>query len=76
MKTYRNFINGQWLESTSEQTAPNVNPADTDDVLGTVRLATRAEAKQAVEAASEAFRGWRAMPAPQRGRIIARAARL
>jgi acyl-CoA reductase-like NAD-dependent aldehyde dehydrogenase len=76
MKTYRNFINGQWLESTSEETAPNVNPADTDDVIGTVRLATRAEARSAVEAAAEAFRGWRATPAPARGRIIARAARL
>src|SRR3989440_8066992 len=76
MKTYRNFINGQWLESTSDQTAPNVNPANTDDVLGTVRLATREEARSAVEAASEAFRAWRATPAPARGRIIARAARL
>jgi alpha-ketoglutaric semialdehyde dehydrogenase len=76
MKTYRNFINGQWLESTSDQTASNVNPADTDDVLGTVRLATREEARSAVEAASGAFRAWRATPAPARGRIIARAARL
>ncbi|MFL6208876.1 MAG: aldehyde dehydrogenase family protein [Pyrinomonadaceae bacterium] len=76
MKTYRNFINGQWLESTAEETAPNVNPADTDDVIGTVRLATRAEARSAVEAAAEAFRGWRATSAPARGRIIARAARL
>ncbi|HEX8178712.1 MAG TPA: aldehyde dehydrogenase family protein [Pyrinomonadaceae bacterium] len=76
MKTYRNFINGQWLESTSEQTAPNYNPANTDEVLGTVRLATREEARSAVEAAAEAFRGWRATPAPARGRIVARAARL
>jgi alpha-ketoglutaric semialdehyde dehydrogenase len=76
MKTYRNFINGQWRESTAEQTAPNVNPADTDDVIGTVRLASREDARAAVEAAAEAFRGWRATPAPQRGRIIARAARL
>jgi aldehyde dehydrogenase (NAD+) len=76
MKTYRNFINGQWLESTSDQTASNVNPANTDDVLGTVRLATREEARSAVEAAAEAFRAWRATPAPARGRIIARAARL
>jgi aldehyde dehydrogenase (NAD+) len=76
MNTYRNFINGQWLESTSEETAPNVNPADTDDVIGTVRLATREEARSAVEAAAEAFRGWRATSAPARGRIIARAARL
>jgi aldehyde dehydrogenase (NAD+) len=76
MKTYRNFINGEWLESVSEQTTQNVNPANTDDVLGTVRLATREEARRAVEAAAEAFRPWRATPAPQRGRILARAALL
>ncbi|HEX8493654.1 MAG TPA: aldehyde dehydrogenase family protein [Pyrinomonadaceae bacterium] len=76
MSIYRNFINGQWLESTSSRTADNVNPANTDDVLGTVRQATREEARSAVEAASEAFRDWRATPAPTRGRIVARAARL
>ncbi|HEV2763282.1 MAG TPA: aldehyde dehydrogenase family protein, partial [Pyrinomonadaceae bacterium] len=76
METYRNYIGGEWLASRSSKTAPNVNPADTDDVLGEVRLSTREEARSAVEAAAEAFRGWRATPAPQRGRIVARFARL
>jgi acyl-CoA reductase-like NAD-dependent aldehyde dehydrogenase len=76
MTVYRNYIGGAWAESASEQTAPNLNPANTDDVLGTVRLSTREEARRAVESAAEAFRGWRATPAPQRGRIVARAARL
>src|SRR4030081_64983 len=76
MDTYRNFIGGKWVESTSSRTVGNTNPANTDDVLGTIRQATREEARQAVEAASEAFRGWRATPAPTRGRIVARAARL
>ena len=73
---YRNYINGQWQESASAQTAQNVNPADTDDVLGTVKLSSREEARAAVEAAAEAFRGWRATPAPSRGRVVARFARL
>jgi aldehyde dehydrogenase (NAD+) len=76
METYRNFINGEWVESTSAKTVENTNPADTEDVLGVVRLSTREEAGRAVEAAAEAFRGWRATPAPARGRIVARAARL
>lgn len=76
MDTYRNFINGQWIESTSSKTVMNVNPANTDDVLGTVRQATRDEARAAVEAAAAAFHGWRTTPAPARGRIVARAARL
>src|SRR2546421_7276544 len=76
MSTYRNFINGQWIESESPRTVENVSPSNTDDVLGTIRQATRDEARRAVEAASEAFRAWRATPAPTRGRIVARAARL
>jgi len=76
MIVYRNFINGEWRESASSKTVENINPARISDVLGTVRLATREEARSAVEAASEAFRGWRAMPAPVRGRIIARFGRL
>ncbi|HEV2802990.1 MAG TPA: aldehyde dehydrogenase family protein [Pyrinomonadaceae bacterium] len=76
MDTYRNFIDGQWLLSESSATAPNVNPANTDDLLGTVRLSTREEARRAVEVAHTAFRDWRATPAPTRGRIIARFARL
>jgi len=76
MSSYRNFINGEWVESESSRTAENINPADTGDRLGSFRQATREEARRAVEAASEAFRGWRATPAPARGRIVARAARL
>jgi len=73
---YRNFIGGEWIESASKKTVENINPANTGDILGIVRLATRDEARRAVEAASVAFRDWRATPAPARGRIVARAARL
>jgi aldehyde dehydrogenase (NAD+) len=76
MTIYRNFINGRWVESTSTRTVDNLNPANTSDVLGTVRQATREEARSAVEAASEAYRAWRTTPAPTRGRIVGRAARL
>ena len=76
METYRNFINGEWVESISSKTFENVNPANTDDCLGVVKLSTREEARRAVESAAEAFRSWRATPTPARGRIVARAARL
>ncbi len=76
MQTYRNFIGGQWVESVSPKHVENINPANTDEILGHVPLSTREEARHAVEAAAEAFRSWRATPAPTRGRIVARAARL
>jgi acyl-CoA reductase-like NAD-dependent aldehyde dehydrogenase len=76
MDTYKNFIAGKWVESSSTKTVNNLNPANIDDIIGTNRQATRAEARSAVEAAAEAFAGWRRTPAPQRGKIIAKAARL
>jgi aldehyde dehydrogenase (NAD+) len=76
MTVYRNFINGEWLESVSGEQAPNINPADTDDIIGIIKLSTRDEARNAVEAACNAFKGWRNTPAPTRGKIVARFARL
>ena len=76
MATYRSFIGGKWLESKSGVTAPNINPANVNDIIGTSELCTREEARQAVEAAYGAFKDWRDTPAPSRGKIIAKAARL
>jgi alpha-ketoglutaric semialdehyde dehydrogenase len=76
MIVYRNYINGQWVESSSDKTANNINPANTNDIIGTIKLSTRLEARAAVEAAYNAFKAWKNTPAPTRGRIVAKAARL
>src|SRR5215510_2198265 len=76
MTTYSNFINGQWIKSGATKKVANTNPANTDDVIGEIPLATREEARTAVEAAANTFRSWRSTPAPTRGRIVAQAARL
>jgi acyl-CoA reductase-like NAD-dependent aldehyde dehydrogenase len=70
---YRNFIGGQWVESSSQRTALNENPADVRDVLGLVPLSSADETRQAVAAAKAAFPAWRDTPAPVRGRILFRA---
>lgn len=76
MTVYRNFINGDWLESSSNKTAENINPANVSDRLGTIKLSTREEARKAVESAYHAFKDWKNTPAPTRGKIVAKAARL
>ena len=76
MTTYRSFIGGKWINSSSGKTIPNVNPANINDIIGTAELCTREEARLAVEAAYNAFKSWKATPAPARGRIIAKMARL
>lgn len=76
MQIFRSFIDGDWLGSASGRIVSIVNPADTNDIIGTVELASREEARRAVEAAFNAFRDWKRTPAPARGKIVARAARL
>ncbi len=67
-----NFIDGQWLTSVSGDTFPSVDPGNHERVLGTYARSGSAEVKLAVEAASRAYRSWRATPAPARGALISR----
>ena len=76
MHKYKNYINGQWVDTASGKSVPNLNPANTDDIIGHAPQSTREEAKAAIEAAKEAFPGWRSTPAPARGRILAKAVQL
>ena len=76
MTTYKSFIDGKWADAGSGKSVPNLNPADTREPIGTIELASREDARRAVEAAYNAFHEWKRTPAPARGRIIARAARL
>jgi acyl-CoA reductase-like NAD-dependent aldehyde dehydrogenase len=69
-KIYRNFIGGEWVASDSPKSVPNLNPADTREVLGSVPLSTAEETQRAVAAAQAAFPAWRDTPAPVRGRIL------
>ena len=64
MTTYRSFIGGKWIDSASGKTSPNINPADTNDIIGEAQMCTREEARSAVEAAYDAFKGWKRTPAP------------
>jgi len=76
MPVYKSYVNGRWMDSSSGKSVPNINPANINDTIGTAELASREEARLAVEAAYNAFRDWKRTPAPARGQIISRAARL
>lgn len=70
---YRNFVGGEWVASESTKSTPNLNPADTRDVLGHMPLSSADEARRAVDAARAAFPAWRDTPPPVRGAILFRA---
>jgi aldehyde dehydrogenase (NAD+) len=69
MRTLKNFINGEWRDSTGGR-VKDVNPADVDDVIAEAPSSTAAEAAEACEAAARAFEKWRSTPAPVRGQIL------
>ena len=72
MKTFKNFIAGQWVEPASGEYFDNVNPADTSDVIGRFPLSGREDVDRAVASAQRGFEQWRKTPAPARGDILRR----
>jgi len=72
VKTYGNYIGGQWVQSQSGEMFENLNPADTRDVIGRFPLSTSEDVNAAVNAAQEAFDRWRKTPAPRRAEILFR----
>ncbi len=67
----RNYINGEWVESESEQILDVVNPA-TQKTLAKVTMSTKDEVNAAVEAAREAFPEWRQTTPLARARYLFR----
>jgi len=70
----QNLIGDRFEGGTAQ--APNLCPADTDQVVGSAPLSGREEALAAVAAAKAAFPAWAATPAPQRGDRLFRLVRL
>src|SRR3989442_10051850 len=75
-RMFKNFINGEWVESRSGKAYENRNPANTDELVGMFVSGTEEDANQAVDAAKEAYKKWRLVPAPKRAEIMYRAAEL
>ncbi|WP_288430522.1 aldehyde dehydrogenase family protein [uncultured Agrobacterium sp.] len=55
MTIHQNLIGGEWIGS---DTSKNINPSDTNEVVGLYAQATADDAKQAIAAAKAAFPAW------------------
>src|SRR5438045_6690981 len=75
-RIYKNFNGGEWVESKSGNTYENRNPANTDEVIGHFVASNEADVNAAVDAAKEAYKSWRLVPAPKRAEILYRAAEI
>ena len=68
-KTLSNFINGQWVKSTTDKYEEVPNPA-TGEILAEVPISTQEDLENAVKAAKKAFATWKKVAVPQRSRIL------
>lgn len=73
VERYKAFIAGEWVESGSEGVLTNINPADTDDIVGEFPACGKEEVDAAVASAKEAQKKWAMVPAPKRGEILKKA---
>jgi alpha-ketoglutaric semialdehyde dehydrogenase len=76
MNIFRNYIHGEWLESNSGKTFPNINPANTDEIVGHFQASTAADVDQACAAAAAGQSAWADLPATKRGEYLFKAAEL
>lgn len=65
----KNYVNGEWVESTTDKWLDIENPA-TGGIIGQVPMSTVDETKAAIEAADEAWMSWRETPPIDRARIF------
>jgi aldehyde dehydrogenase (NAD+) len=69
---HRNLVAGEWIEGEGE--TENVNPSNTDEVVGRYARASKADAERAIAAAKAAFPTWSRSGIQQRHDILKKAA--
>lgn len=67
-KVHCNLIGGKWTEGAGE--TPNVNPSNTNDIVGMYASANAEQVKQAISAAKSASREWAHSPIQKRHDIL------
>jgi alpha-ketoglutaric semialdehyde dehydrogenase len=71
----KNYINGKWTDSASQKSIKNINPAN-NQLVCTIPASNRQDVDKAVKAARTAFPRWKAVPAPERARILRKASQI
>ncbi len=68
---HRNLIAGEWIESGDA--TDDINPSNTDEVVGRYARGSKADAEQAIAAAKAAFPAWSRSGVQQRYEILKKA---
>lgn len=75
-RVFKNYIGGEFVESSTGKTFERRNPADQRDLVGVFQDSGAEDVNAAVAAAKAAYPTWKKVPAPRRGEILLRAAEL
>jgi aldehyde dehydrogenase (NAD+) len=74
--SYLNYVAGKWVECKSGKTFPNINPANTTEIVGNFQASGAEDVQAACDAAAKALPAWISAPAPRRGEYLFKAAEL
>ena len=72
---YKNYVNGEWIESTSKETISSINPADSDDLIGYFQSSTIDDADKGIDSAHLAKKTWETTSQVERGNYLLKAAK-
>ena len=76
MRTYSNFIGGDWSGAKDGRRSKNFNPADQREFVAEYPLSGREDAAEAIGAAKQAWPAWAAMTPIARGRILSKTSQI
>lgn len=76
MKTYLNFINGEWRPAVSGETFTVPNPADAREMVASFPRSGKKEAQSALQACRDAFPAWSKLTPIARGRYLSKASQI
>lgn len=70
VKSYLNFINGEWMGSSLKKEIESINPANKHEVVGRIQESSQEDMDYAILAAKEARRAWQKLSGVARGNYL------
>src|SRR4051794_40448592 len=74
LETFKNYVGGNWMDSSSHRTFKSINPSNTDDIVGIFQASNEEDVKVAIETANTAFSEWANTAPSKRAAILNKAA--
>jgi acyl-CoA reductase-like NAD-dependent aldehyde dehydrogenase len=69
-KTYLNYINGEWLQASTDQVDASINPGNKYEIVGYVQKSGKEDLDHAVAAAKKAQVQWKQLSGAARGEYL------